>query len=234
MPWSYNYLDELNYSNVITKGANIRLNASLTATVTNWLNFEASGMYTSITNKTKSLSELDSYYTRNMINQATSVNTAGKLVYGIPLGSYLYNTNATNDNQSMRFQMNINKNFNDNNSLHFLAGTEVREERREGSSQRYYGYNIDTNSGQSVNPTVYYNTVYGWQSMIGTSDNSISKSRSRYLSYYSLASYDFMNRYHISGSVRFDDFNLLGASRKIELYHYGPLEVNGMLVKNLS
>ncbi|CAM3421580.1 SusC/RagA family TonB-linked outer membrane protein [Flavobacterium chungbukense] len=214
LPWSYNYLDELNYSNVITKGANIRLNASLTATVTNWLNFEASGMYTSITNKTKSLSELDSYYSRNMINQATSVNTAGKLVYGIPVGSYLYNTNINNDNQSMRFQMNINKNFNENNSLHFLAGTELREERREGSSQRFYGYNTDTNSGQSVNPTVYYNTVYGWQSIIGTSDNSISKSRSRYLSYYGLGSYDFMNRYHVSGSVRFDDANIIGASRK--------------------
>ncbi len=214
LPWSYNYLDELNYSNVITKGANIRLNASLTATVTNWLNFEASGMYTSITNKTKSLSELDSYFTRNMINQATSVNTAGKLVYGIPLGSYLYNTNINNDTQSMRFQMNINKNLNENNSLHFLAGAEIREERREGSSQRYYGYNIDTNSGQSVNPTVYYNTVYGWQSIIGTSDNNISKSRNRYLSYYGLGSYDFMNRYHVSGSVRFDDTNLLGASKK--------------------
>lgn len=214
LPWSYNYLDELNYSNVITKGANIRLNASLTATVTNWLNFEASGMYTSITNKTKSLSELDSYFTRNMINQATSVNTAGKLVYGIPLGSYLYNTNINNDTQSMRFQMNINKNLNENNSLHFLAGTEIREERREGSSQRYYGYNVDTNSGQSVNPTVYYNTVYGWQSIIGTSDNSISKSRNRYLSYYGLGSYDFMNRYHVSGSVRFDDTNLVGASKK--------------------
>lgn len=214
LPWSYNYLDELNYSNVITKGANIRLNASLTATITDWLNFEASGMYTSITNKTKSLSELDSYYTRNMINQATSVNTAGKLVYGIPLGSYLYNTNSNNDNQNMRFQMNINKNFNENNSLHFLAGTEIREERREGSSQRYYGYNTDTNSGQSVNPTVYYNTVYGWQSIIGASDNSISKSRSRYLSYYGLGSYDFMSRYHVSGSLRFDDTNLVGASRK--------------------
>ncbi|NWL01619.1 SusC/RagA family TonB-linked outer membrane protein [Flavobacterium collinsii] len=214
LPWSYNYLDELNYSNVITKGANIRLNASLTATVTDWLNFEASGMYTSITNKTKSLSELDSYFTRNMINQATSVNTAGKLVYGIPLGSYLYNTNINNDTQSMRFQMNINKNLNENNSLHFLAGTEIREERREGSSQRYYGYNVDTNSGQSVNPTVYYNTVYGWQSIIGTSDNSISKSRNRYLSYYGLGSYDFMNRYHVSGSVRFDDTNLVGASKK--------------------
>ncbi|WP_343706270.1 SusC/RagA family TonB-linked outer membrane protein [Flavobacterium sp.] len=214
LPWSYNYLDELNYSNVITKGANLRLNASLTATITDWLNFEASGMYTNITNKIKSLSELDSYYTRNMINQATSVNTAGKLVYGIPLGSYLYNTNSSNDTQSMRFQMNINKNFNENNSLHFLAGSEIREERREGSSQRYYGYNIDTNSGQSVNPTVYYTTVYGWQSIIGSTDNSISKSRNRYLSYYGLGSYDYKNRYHVSGSIRFDDFNLLGASRK--------------------
>nr|WP_294788716.1 SusC/RagA family TonB-linked outer membrane protein [uncultured Flavobacterium sp.] len=214
LPWSYNYLDEINYSNVITKGANIRLNASLTATVNKWLNFEASGMYTSITNKTKSLSELDSYYTRNMINQATSVNTAGKLVYGIPPGSYLNNSNISNDVQSMRLQMNINRDFNENNSLHFLAGAEVREESREGSSQRYFGYNIDTNSGQAVNPTVYYNTVYGWQSIIGTADTNINKSRNRYLSYYGLGSYDFMNRYHISGSVRFDDTNLLGASKK--------------------
>ncbi len=201
LPWSYNYLDEINYSNVITKGANIRLNASLTATVNKWLNFEASGMYTSITNKTKSLSELDSYYTRNMINQATSVNTAGKLVYGIPPGSYLNNSNISNDVQSMRLQMNINRDFNENNSLHFLAGAEVREESREGSSQRYFGYNIDTNSGQAVNPTVYYNTVYGWQSIIGTADTNINKSRNRYLSYYGLGSYDFMNRYHISGSA---------------------------------
>ncbi|OXB08217.1 SusC/RagA family TonB-linked outer membrane protein [Flavobacterium pectinovorum] len=214
LPWSYNYLDELNYSNVITKGANIRLNASLTATVNNWLNFEASGMYTSIGNKTKSLSEQDSYYVRNMINEATSVDTAGKLVYGIPVGAYLYNMTTSNESQSMRFQMNINKNFNENNGLHFLAGSEIREERREGSSQRYYGYNTDTNSSQSVNPTTYYTTIYGWQTYIGTSDNSISKYRDRYLSYYGLGSYDFMNRYHISGSVRFDDYNLLGASRK--------------------
>ncbi|MFB9110240.1 SusC/RagA family TonB-linked outer membrane protein [Flavobacterium gyeonganense] len=214
LPWTYNYLDELNYSNVVTKGANIRLNASLTATVNSWLNFEASGMFTSIGNKTKSLSELDSYFSRNMINEATSVSTAGKLVYGIPVGSYLYNTNIANQSQSMRFQMNINKNFNQDNALHFLAGSEVREERREGSSQRYYGYNTDTNSSTSVNPTIYYTTIYGWQNIIGTSDNSINKYRERYLSYYGLGSYDFMNRYHISGSVRFDDFNLLGASRR--------------------
>lgn len=214
LPWTYNYLDELNYSNVITKGANLRLNASLTATVNSWLNFEASGMYTSIGNKTKSLSEADSYYSRNLINEATFLNSAGKLVYGIPVGGYLYTLTNSNESQSMRFQMNINKNFNENNSLHFLAGSEIKEERREGSSQRYYGYNTDTNAGQSVNPTTYYTTIYGWDTFIGASDNSINKYRDRWLSYYGLGSYDFMNRYHVSGSVRFDDYNLLGASRK--------------------
>ncbi|SNR41910.1 SusC/RagA family TonB-linked outer membrane protein [Flavobacterium sp. ov086] len=214
LPWTYNYLDQLNYSNVITKGANLRLNASLTATVNSWLNFEASGMYTSIGNKTRTLNEADSYFSRNMINEATSISTAGKLVYGIPVGAYLNNTISSNDSQSMRFQMNINKNFNENNGVHFLAGSEIREERREASSQRYYGYNTDTNSSQSVNPTTYYTTIYGWQTFIGTADNSISKYRDRYLSYYGLGSYDYMNKYHASGSVRFDDYNLLGASRK--------------------
>jgi len=214
LPWTYNYLNELNYSNVITKGANLRLNASLTATVNSWLNFEASGMYTSIGNKTKTLNEADSYFSRNMINEATSVSTAGKLVYGIPTGAYLNNTVSSNESQSMRLQMNINKNFNENNGLHFLAGSEIREERKEGSSQRYFGYNTDTNSSQSINPTTYYTTIYGWQSIIGTADSSINKYRDRYLSYYGLGSYDFMSRYHVSGSVRFDDYNLLGASRK--------------------
>lgn len=213
LPWTYNYLDELNYSNVVTKGNNIRLNASLTATATKWLNFEVSGMYTTIGNKTNSLSELDSYYTRNMINLATSVSSAGKLVYGIPVGSYLYNTLSNSESVTMRFQTNINKSFNENNSLHFLAGAETRDIKAEGSSQRYYGYDLDTNSSIAINPTTYYTTIYGWQSIIGSSDTSISKSHVRNLSYYGLGSYDFMNKYHISGSARFDDANIIGASR---------------------
>lgn len=215
LPWTYNYLDELNYSNVVTKGANIRLNASLTATVTDWLNFEASGMFTSINNKTKSLNETDSYFSRNLINEATSVNSAtGKLVYGIPYGAYLNNSEYSNESQSIRIQMNINKNFNENNSLHFVSGAEVREEKREGSGQRFYGYDTDTNSSQAINPTTYYTTIYGWQTYIGSSNLSINKFRDRYLSYYGLGGYDFKNRYHISGSIRFDDYNLIGASKK--------------------
>jgi TonB-linked SusC/RagA family outer membrane protein len=213
LPWTYNYIDQLDYSNVRTNGENLRLNARLVATITPWLNLEASGMYTSIFSKTRTLNELESYYVRNMINEATSISN-GKLVYGIPLGANLGDSNQKNESQSMRFQMNINKSFDQNNTVNFLAGAEVREERREGSSQTRYGYDTDTNSNVSVNPTQYYTTVYDWQTYIGNFDNAISKYRDRYLSYYALGSYDFKNRYHLSGSVRFDDYNLLGASRK--------------------
>lgn len=213
LPWTYNFIDQLDYSNVRTNGENLRLNARLVATITPWLNVEASGMYTSILSKTRTLNELESYYVRNMLNEATSISN-GKLVHGIFVGANLSDSNQKNESQSMRFQMNINKSFDENNSLNFLAGAEVREERREGSSQTRYGYDTDTNSNVSVNPTQYYTTVYGWTTYIGNFDNSISKYRDRYLSYYALGSYDFKNRYHLSGSVRFDDYNLLGASRK--------------------
>ena len=213
LPWTYNYIDELDKSFVNTKGENIRMNARLVATATSWLNFEVSGMYASISNKTRTLNEIDSYYTRNLINEATSINSSGKLVYGIPPGGNLSDSNDRNESQSMRFQMNINKTFNQSHAINFLAGAETREERKESVTQRRYGYNTDTGANSAVNPTVNYTTVYGWSTIIGNSDSGIGRFRDRYLSYYGLGSYDFRNKYHVSGSLRFDDANLLGASR---------------------
>lgn len=212
LPWTYNYLDEINLSNTKTEGNNIRLNAKLTAKVTDWLSVEASGMYSSLKNNSNNLNELDSYFSRNMINEATSISN-GKPVYGIPMGGRYYTFYDQNTSQSMRLQLNVNKKFNEKHELNFLAGAETREENREGGSQTRYGYDTDTNNSVAVNPNVYYTTVYGWTTIIGNSDTSISKYRNRFLSYYGLAGYHFKNKYHFSGSLRFDDTNLLGASR---------------------
>ncbi|MGJ5641485.1 SusC/RagA family TonB-linked outer membrane protein [Formosa sp. S-31] len=215
LPWTYNYLDELGYSNNKTKGNNVRLNAKLTATITDWLSVEGSGMYNSIKNKRITLNELESYFSRNSINEATILDFYTQdLVYGLPLGARYYATDSKNNSQSLRFQFNVNKEFSQYHQLNFVAGSEIREEYREESSQTRFGYDIDTNTSQSVNPTEYYNTVYGWQTFIGSYDTSISKYRSRFLSYYSLGSYSYKNKYHVSGSFRFDDYNLLGASKK--------------------
>ncbi|MFI1745614.1 SusC/RagA family TonB-linked outer membrane protein [Thalassobellus sediminis] len=211
LPWTYNYLDELNMSNTKTKGDNIRLNAKLTAKVTDWLNVEASGMYTSIKNSTNTLNELDSYYTRNLLNQATTYQF-GERVYGIPLGAHYSTSNRQTTSQSMRLQLNINKSFNDIHNISFTAGSEVREERGEGSSQTRYGYDTNTNTSQETNSQ--YPSIFGWDEYLPSVDQNVFKSKDRALSYYSLGSYSYKNKYTVSGSIRLDDFNLLGAKTR--------------------
>ncbi|WP_417887022.1 SusC/RagA family TonB-linked outer membrane protein [Zunongwangia sp.] len=217
LPFTYNYLDELNFSNVNSEGKNIRINAKLTATITDWLNIEGSGMYTSVINETNTLNELESYYTRILINESTadSINPiTGELEKPkIPKGAYLNTGRQKNETQSMRLQTNINKKLWEKHTIDFLAGAEIREERRKATGRNWYGYDVDTNTSEDVDENGFYKSMYGWKTRIGSSNNSIKKYRDRYLSYYSLLSYNFNSRYYLTGSFRLDDYNLLGASR---------------------
>ena len=214
LPWTYNYLDEVNYNTNVTNGNALRFTAKLTAKLTNWLSVSASGRYNKIRDEVEQINQQESYYTRNLINEATSYTQADGLVYGIPLGAYRYSSYDVTEDQSLRLQANVNKVFDGQHSLNFTAGLETREEKNERAARSVYGYDVDSNTFKTVNPTEYYTTVYGWQTFIGSSDNSIGKYLNRFASYYGLGSYSFRNKYHVSGSLRMDDYNLLGASSR--------------------
>ncbi len=212
--WTYNYLDELSLSNVVTKSNTIRLNASLSSDITDWLNVSVSGMYLKISQEQEEINEAESYFSRSLINEATTLNFDNSLNYGIPNGARYRLTPSVNESYNLRGQISINKTFNEDHQINFLAAAEIREDERSLYTKTFYGYDEDTNSGQTVNPTTYYTTVYGWDTFIGDSDLSFTKSLNRYLSYASNGSYSYKNRYFISGSVRYDDYNLLGASAR--------------------
>ena len=214
LPWTYNYLDELNYNNNVTNGNALRFTAKLTAKLTNWLSVSASGRYNKIRDEVEQLNQLESYFTRNLINEATSYTQADGLVYGIPLGAYRYSSYDVTEDQALRLQATVDKVFKGQHNLNLLVGLETREEKNENAARNVYGYDLDSNTFKAVNPTEYYTTVYGWQTFIGSSNNSINKYLNRYASYYSLGSYSFKNKYHVSGSLRLDDYNLLGASSR--------------------
>ena len=215
LPWTYNYLDELESSNVVTKGQAIRLNAELSADVTKWLKASVSGMYYKFTSKQEAMNTTDSYFVRNLFNTATSYDEAtGELTNGIPTGGYYALGYIENENYNLRGQLSVNKSFNKVHSLNAVAVAEIRQEKRMSYDKTYYGFDFDTSSGSTVNPTEYYTTVYGWQTYIGSYDNGISRYRNRYLSYVGTGSYSYKSTYFLSGSLRFDDYSLLGASRK--------------------
>ncbi|MDD3034362.1 MAG: SusC/RagA family TonB-linked outer membrane protein [Bacteroidales bacterium] len=211
LPWTYNAIDELNYSNVTSGEDLVRINASARLRIFNWLTYDVSGSYQTNIGEIITYNEKDSYTTRQLINEATSISSAGKLVYGIPLGGVYKTTNRKAKDYSLRSQFNINKNWDKNNSLNIILGSELRESNSFGYSKTLYGFDDDTYMSQVVNPTTYYQTIYPWTTYIGYNDGSITAPKKRYMSIYSNAIYTYKQRYSVSASVRYDDNSIQGA-----------------------
>lgn len=214
LPWTYSPLQELNYGNTTAKANRYRLNTDITTKITDWMNVSVAGSLQRNLTETINLSELNSYDSRVLINTATTVGPNGKLVYGVPYGGKMISTNRTDISYGLRGQVNVNKTLTPFLTLNALAGTEIRESKYTGYQQTRFGFDQDTYASASWNPNVSYTTVMGWSSTLGFSDGSINRGINRFLSYYGNGALSVMNnRYVISGSLRFDDFSLAGASR---------------------
>lgn len=223
LPWTYNAIDELNYSNSIVKESRIRLNAGLRVKVLDWIDFNASSSYQKSISDGVNIDELNSYNTRSLLNTYTSI-VNGKAVSNLPQGAINRLSNYNASDYSVRGQFDIHKNFNGIHQLNLIAGTEIRETNNTSNGRTLYGFDQRTSSSVFVNAMGNFNTVYPYQMSPGYSDGTITVGRRRFLSYYSNASYTLMNKYSISGSIRFDDSNIEGATardRAIPLYSAG-------------
>lgn len=213
LPWTYNPVQELNYNNNISTSNRFRFNAAINTKITNWLNVDVSGSLQRNSTETNTLNEIESYATRINVNEGTSVLSNGKLSYGVPFGGKVLTNNAFGNSYSLRGQFNVNKNWS-HFTFNALAGTEIRQERQRAYTQTRYGYNADTRNSASFNPTVPYMTVYGWTTTLNYNDGTVGDKTKRYLSYFGNAAFGaFNNRYIVSGSLRFDDYSMMGISR---------------------
>ena len=213
MSWTYNPIDELNYNNTILAKNSFRANINLTGKITDWLNVQVGGQLQKNIEQQDNLQDLNSYETRQLVNIG-STYASGRLSNNFPKGGIYKTANTTADDYTLRAQINANKNFGGDHQFSALAGAEIRESKSMGYKQTRYGYDPISSTSVTVNPTVGYATMYGYTSTIGYSDGTIYKSRKRYLSYFSNASYTYRGKYSLSASARFDDFTLVGVRRK--------------------
>jgi TonB-linked SusC/RagA family outer membrane protein len=213
LPWTFSPVDELNYSNIRYMKQTTRMQGSLTGRLTSWAELQLSGMYQRNAQEMVQADELGSYATRDLLNNATSIQ-AGKPVYGIPVGDIMRYTNTWSTDYSVRAQLNIDKRWNSIHHLNFLAGTDMRETKSRGYRQTHYGYDANTGTAQAVNPTVPYRTFFFGSRTIGYTDGAMLSAINRYLSYFSNANYSLYDKYFVSGSVRFDDFSMFGIDRR--------------------
>ena len=222
MPWTYNAIDELNYGNTINTTNSLRFTAALNGKITSWLNLNVSGQLQKSWQDSRQLQNQDSYYARNLINEGT--NTANQAtsgsIYGFPKGGIYSTANFERENYSLRSQLDAKKDFGTDHHIEVVAGTEIRQEKSRSVEQDMYGYNEDLGTFANVNTSRngslagYYTTIYGQRKTLPTPPAQLPKNTRRYLSYYSTGSYAFEQKYFATASVRFDDINVLGASRK--------------------
>lgn len=214
MPWTYNTLDELNYNNTNYNKYATRINTRLSGKVVDWLTASVSGSYQRLSTEWRRLQNEDSYDTRDLINEGTTVGANGSLVYGVPVGGMMETSNTYSSDYSFRAQLDADKTWNKVHHLSVIAGSEIRQSKASGYTQTRYGYDELTGSSSAFNPTTPYNNIYGYTFTLGYDDGSIFQDRQRYLSYYGNVNYSYLARYYLSGSVRFDDTNMLGVSRR--------------------
>ncbi len=223
LPWTYNYIDELENKDSRIKEQNYSANIALTLPFGKGLN--------AVTNYYIERSYFDNpnyhnentFYTRNLINSTTYQDpNTGDLTQGVPNGGILQKNTYVKESYTARTQLNYNNVFNNKHAIDAIAGIEVRQIREKTAGGTLFGYNEQTQTSVDL-PSSTYTSVYGWTDNIsyGNKDKDV---RRRFLSYYGNAAYTYDNKYTISGSIRLDDYNNFGVDKK---YRRTPLWSSG-------
>lgn len=224
LPYTYNPIDELGYRTVNNSSFRTRLTANLNFKIIEGLSISGGGVWTRENSNWKTVDSKKSFFVRNIVNGATDKNN--------PVTKYFPNGDIVNENRNMseswtiRGQVNLNKAFNgEKHRVTALIGTEVRKDTY--NNNRYatrVGYNQTAGSYTIMNIKDWNagkDKVNMIQNPYFTMNNgSVALRDNRFVSYFGNASYEFDNRYIISGSARLDLTNFFGTDPK---YRYKPL-----------
>jgi len=214
--WLYQPLDELrnDYSNTITNLSDIRLNVSLAYKIFNGLKISALYTYENGHTDVNNLNELQSFYSRNLINTYAQLNAStGAVTFPIPTGGILNaSTNYIHTNDG-RLQLSYEKSWG-KNEINVIAGTEIDNYNSFNDSYGYYGYNPETatNQNSALSFTTLYKYFYNSTTARINPNASQFGTTNRFVSEFFNGAYTYNDRYIVSISGRRDESNLFGVS----------------------
>lgn len=152
----------------------------------------------------------NSFYVRDLINKYSQLK--GNIIERpIPSGDIVDRSTSRQYGHNLRAQL-----FYDNRSsisnLSMLIGAEIRDNRGQQNTYRLYGYDSDLKVSQPVD----YKTIYTYYAGLGSNRiwyNFNDQSQvDRFISIYFNGSYNLLNKYTLSASVRRDASNLFGVN----------------------
>ena len=225
LDWQYKPLDELGLVNDRIVNNEYRVNANLKYQVFPFLNATLLYQYDVAESSGRNLQSLQSYYTRDLINQFTQQADDGSLSYAIPKGAILDQSDITSTSYNLRGQLNYNQIWHTHHEITAIAGYELKQLHTLTDSHRSYGYDPNHATVQAVAYNTFYNLLPfpGYTAAIPFNDSETDLT-DRYRSYYANASYSYDRKYTLSGSIRLDQSNLFGVKtnqKGVPLYSIG-------------
>jgi TonB-linked SusC/RagA family outer membrane protein len=226
LDWSYNPLREIELSDQHTDQSDLRLNSRLKYAIFPGFAVEGLYQYTKSDITAKNLQVQDSYFTRNLINQYTQVNSDGSFNRIIPLGAIQDQTIGFIRGNSVRTQLNYNRNLKRFHELNVLLGYELRSQEAMSSLSRLYGFDPENGTNRPVD---YIGTYPSYVSATAASlripfQDKETAFSDRYISWYGNGAYTFKHRYNLTGSARLDRSNIFGVrtnQKGVPLYSAG-------------
>jgi len=208
--WQYKPLDDINDNDNHSQLTDNRLNFGLNYRIIPGLSADIKYQFEKQTNILDNYHSQDSYYARNLVNEFTNLN--GSPEYPVPVGGILNHAEGDLVSNRVRAQANYTRNWSQGQNLTAILGTEISDAKN--SSQNagtLYGY-IPGQSSQFVDPTAFYIIQPSGSGARIPYVQGTSRLTDRYVSYFSNASYTFLDKYIISASARIDKSNLFGVN----------------------
>jgi TonB-linked SusC/RagA family outer membrane protein len=222
--WDYVPLEEINRIRTTSTGNDLRLNLNLDYDLLE--NWKISGLYQFWTNsnRTQNLNSLESYESRELINDFTEFGEDGSLIRHVPLGSVLNQDFRSAFSHNIRLQSTYSVNFDVYHQLNALAGFELRDLKREGYFNTSYGYDPTIGTSQSVDYQTRRRLLGSGRFANIPFTESFSGGIDRFLSGFANLGYSYKERYLFNASARKDASNLFGVKtnqRAVPLWSAG-------------
>jgi TonB-dependent starch-binding outer membrane protein SusC len=210
----WNYYPLTDYEHDITKSSREQLVANINVNykISKWLQLSASYLYQKERSESRRFADVESYYTRNLINSFTNLQATSLIdKYPIPIGGIIVHNNYGTKGQNYRIQANVNKSWN-KNSVTSIFGSEIREvESLPVFANSIYGYRENPLITAPVNYRgSFRHNVYGTDQSIPNRPEVGIKNTNRFVSLYGNIAYTFDRKYSLSGSFRKDASNIFG------------------------
>ena len=220
----YNPLEDLALENTSIKDFQIRMGGSINISLAPGLNLETGGLWTRGSRMERTLYNKESYRLRAAYNDATSISNPSK--HYIPDGDMINESRNMNEDFTIRAQLTYNKRIGKLHRIAVLGGSEVRRDIVDNNTMpTRFGYNDLAGTFVPFNyadysTTIYNSDMYRSAGKITANNGSYAFRDNRFVSFYANGSYEYDNRFLVSGSVRIDQTNFFGTDPK---YRYKPL-----------